>query len=230
MPVPKIYTRPGDVFVICSYHFSKVSGLKKNKDSLQDMDASYGKNKTIRNSKITQFISTRCPRALLEKQSCPVAREHKQMVRYAPLLARKGPALHEVPSWRAIMMLPASRPASKNRWHLTFSLNSTLISFDKEPQKQLQVNFQRKLSGFLRYLGFMEGIALECENTQACLLCVVFQGLDLALIQKTFFSKRSVCAPWVKPSFLRQSPFALNPGEGSRTREPQEEEMALSEL
>ena len=56
MPVPKIYTRLGDVFVICGYHFSKVSGLKKNKDSLQDMDASYGKNKTIRNAKITQFI------------------------------------------------------------------------------------------------------------------------------------------------------------------------------
>ena len=45
-----------------------------------------------------------------------------------------------------------------------------------------------------------------------------------------FFSKRPVCAPWVQPSFLRQSPFALNPGEGSRTLEPQEEEMALSEL
>lgn len=56
MPVSKIYTRLGDVFVICGYHFSKVSGLKKNKDSLQDTDASYGKNKTIRNAKITQFI------------------------------------------------------------------------------------------------------------------------------------------------------------------------------
>lgn len=47
---------------------------------------------------------------------------------------------------------------------------------------------------------------------------------------KDFFSKRPVCALWVQPSFLRQSPFALNPGEGSRTWEPQEEEMALSEL
>ncbi|KAM7231394.1 hypothetical protein CapIbe_017839 [Capra ibex] len=120
------------------------------------------------------------------------------MVRYAPLLARKGPDAARRPSWRAIMMLPANHPASKNRWRLTFSLNSTLISFDEEQQRWLQVNFQRDWTSHLP--------------------------------KRLFFSKRPVCAPWVQPSFLRQSPFALNPGEGSRTLEPQEEEMALSEL
>lgn len=220
MLVPKIYTKARRRVRGLQLHFSEVSGLKKNKDSdYKTWMLLMAKIKLSEMLKLHTSFQPDAGSSFSRESKFPVAQEHKQMVRYAPLQTRSH-QLHE--GHRGGHVDAACQPPRRRRADgITFlKLLSSLLT--KSRKDGWWKDFREVTSWVFKYLRFMEGIALGGKHGLP-FLCVALLGTGPFRTCKDFFFFLNglFISAWVQPSFLRhRALLALNPGEESRTLEP----------